>query len=410
MLSPLVRDAHTCRITQTIALFADLRKLTYKADMKTEPKTPGQLINDELKRRGWTKRVLSVILEMDETAVNRLASDKRAVTADIALALEEVFGVPADKFLDLQKSYSLALARLSRRANPDRSARAHLFSELPIAAMIKRGWLEVDSVRDVQSVESELCRFFVVESPMQIEILPHAAKKTEVAESTTSSQLAWLYRVKQLAAEMIVPCYSPRRHKMLLDRLKPLMISAQASRKVPKILADFGIRFVIVESLPTAKIDGVCIWLDEASPVIGMSLRFDRIDNFWFVLRHELEHVFCEHGKSSVTIDSELAGEKIANGDDIPEEERIANLAASEFLIPKERMDALIARKDPVYTDRDLRGFAKSLGVHPGIAVGQLQHRIGRYNLFRDHLVKIRSDVIASAVTDGWGTVTPVGA
>ena len=390
-------------------LFADLRKLPYKAGMKMEPKTPGQLINDELKRRGWTKRVLAVILEMDETAVNRLASDKRAVTAEIALALEEVFGVPADRFLDLQKSYSLALARLSQRPNRNRSARAHLFSELPIAAMIRRGWLEVDSVRDVQRIESELCRFFGVQSPMRIEVLPHAAKKTEVAESTTSSQLAWLYRVKQLAAEMIVPQYSPRRQKALLDRLKPLMISAQASRKVPKILGDFGIRFVIVESLPSAKIDGVCIWLNEASPVIGMSLRFDRIDNFWFVLRHELEHVFREHGKSSVRVDSELAGEKTKHSDDMPEEERIANLAASGFLIPKARMDALIARKDPVYTDQDLRGFAKNLGVHPGVAVGQLQHRIGRYHLLREHLVKIRSNVVASAVTDGWGTVVPVG-
>ena len=44
------------------------------------------------------------------------------------------------------------------------------------------------------------------------------------------------------------------------------------------------------EALPSSKIDGVCLWLDQHSPVIGMSLRFDRIDNFWFVLGHEIEH------------------------------------------------------------------------------------------------------------------------
>lgn len=376
--------------------------------MSSGAKTPGQLINDLLAERGWTKRVLAVILGMDETGVNRLASDKREVTAEIALALEDVFGVPADKFLELQHSYSLAMARVSARPDPERSNRAHIFSALPITAMIKRGWLDAESVKQTDQVETALCKFFQADSLAEIEILPHAAKKTAVSSDTTAVQLAWLYRVRQLASEMIVPPYTQAKGKAALEKLRPLMASAEAARKVPKVLAESGIRFVIVETLPSAKIDGVCMWLDATAPVIGMSLRFDRIDNFWFVLRHELEHVLCGHGQDAVAVDADLEGDRKGTGDNIPEEERVANFAGSEFSAPKAKMDAFIARKDPLYSERDLLGFARSLGVHPGLIVGQLQYRTGRYNLFRAHLAKVRESVTSGAIVDGWGTIAPV--
>lgn len=178
---------------------------------------------------------------------------------------------------------------------------------------------------------------------------------------------------------------------------------------MPRVLAECGIRFVIVESLPNAKIDGVCFWLNDVSPVIGMSLRYDRIDNFWFVLRHELEHVLHGHGKSQIIIDSELEGERAGTGPNIVEEERIANAAAAEFCVPKKTMDSFIARKSPFFAERDILGLAATLRVHPGLVAGQLQHRTDRYDRFRSHLVKVRALVAPSAVVDGWGDVAPVG-
>jgi HTH-type transcriptional regulator/antitoxin HigA len=174
---------------------------------------------------------------------------------------------------------------------------------------------------------------------------------------------------------------------------------------VPRILAEAGIRFVIVQSLDSAKIDGVCFWLDDKSPVIGMTLRFDRIDNFWFVLRHEMQHVIERHGLTAPIIDAELEGNKAGTGDDVPEQERVANEAAAEFCVPDAQMKAFIVRKAPFYSERDLLGFARTVGVHPGLVAGQLQRRTGRYDRFRNHLVKVRSLVAPSAMVDGWGDV-----
>ena len=353
--------------------------------------------------------MLAIVLGIDETSVNRLTSDKRPVTAEMSLLLEEVFAVPAEEFLALQKSYDLAMARITSRPDPKRATRANIFGGLPVSEMIKRGWIHAEDIRNVSVVESELAKFFGVSSPEEIEILPHAAKKTDALSEATLVQLAWLHRVRTIASEMLVPRYSPANINKVVDQLKAILPSPEETRRIPRILAECGIRFVIVESLPSAKIDGVCFWLNDSSPVIGMSLRHDRIDNFWFVLRHELEHVICQHGKVSPILDTSLEGERAGSGDNLPEEERVANLAASEFCVPKKLMDGFIARKSPYFAERDILGFARTLGIHPGLIAGQLQYRTNRYDRFRSHLVKVRSFVTPGAMVDGWGDVAPVG-
>lgn len=372
-------------------------------------KTPGQLIEALLVERGWTNRVLAIVLDVEETGVSKLITDKKPVTPEIAISLEEVFGIGADKFLALQQSYNLAKARLVARPNPKRATRAHLFAGLPVAEMIKRRWLDTDDIRDMPSVERSLAKFFGVDTVDQIEIMPHAAKKTAVSGDTTPAQIAWLYRVRQIAMEMVVGKFSKTSALRAVELLRPLTASAEEARKVPRILAEAGIRYVIVESLSSAKIDGVCCWLDGASPVIGMSLRFDRIDNFWFVLRHELEHVIQEHGKSMISIDAELEGARAGTSSDVAEEERIANREAAEFCVPKKTMDSFIARKAPVFAERDILGLAATLKVHPGLIAGQLRHRTNHYDKFTIHLTKIRSIVAPSATVDGWGDVAPIG-
>lgn len=345
---------------------------------------------------------------MDETAVSKMVADKRDVDAEIALMLEEVFGLKAEIFLSLQKHLDLARARLVANPDPGRAARALLYADLPITEMIKRGWIVAESVKDTKTVEKELVRFFGVERVNDIEILPHAAKKSTATADATPVQVAWLYRVKQIASEMLVCNFSPDAVKFALARLRTLTTTPDGVAKVPRIMAECGIRFVLVEALANSKIDGVCFWLNEHSPVIGLSLRFDRIDNFWFVLRHELEHVLQGHGKAGAMLDADLENERDELGPNIAVEERIANEAAQEFCVPADALDAFIARKAPFFSNKDLVGFARLLKVHPGILAGQLQRKTKRYDRFRDHLVKVRDFIAPNAIKDGWGDIAPV--
>lgn len=371
-------------------------------------KTPGQLIEWLLAERGWTKKVLGIVLAMDEAGLSRVISGKRPLSAELAVALEEVFEVPAEDFMALQKSFELAQARIAAQPDPKRATRAKLFGGLPVNEMIKRGWLLAENSKDIPAVEKALQDFFHVQSSEEIEALPHAAKKAAPLSNPTLVQIAWMHRVRQIASEMLVPRFSIDAAKAAVKKLTPLLSAVEETRKVPRILAEAGIRYVIVETLPTAKIDGICMWLNDSSPVIGMSIRYDRIDNFWFVLRHELEHVIRGDGKIIPIIDAELEGERAGTSAAIPEAERIANGVASEFCVPAKSMESFILRKAPFFAERDLLGFAKTLDIHPGLVAGQLQHKTGRHDRFRAHQVKVRSNVAPSAVVDGWGDIAPV--
>jgi HTH-type transcriptional regulator/antitoxin HigA len=371
-----------------------------------EVRTPGQLIRRLLEERGWSQRVLAVVMKMSEPAVNLVVADKRDIDAEMALLLGQVFVLPAERFLDLQKSYDLARARLSTPLDPTLPRRAALFGALPVGEMIKRGWVKAKSIKDLEAVEVGLAEFFGVASADQIDLLPHAAKKTEAFGPTTPAQLAWLYRVKRVATEQVVAArFSGEGLVAALERLNRLLGAPEEARHVPRILSEAGVRFVIVETLPKAKIDGVCLWLGEDAPVIGISLRHDRIDSFWFVLRHEIEHVLNGDGlHRPLVIDSDLEG----STQDLPEQERVANEAAADFCVPKKEMASFILRKQPFFAERDIVGFAGRLNLHPGLVAGQLRHKLNRWDLFSKHLAKIRFAVAPSATVDGWGDVAPL--
>lgn len=87
-------------------------------------------------------------------------------------------------------------------------------------------------------------------------------------------------------------------------------------------------------------------------------------------------------GKDTPFIDSDLTR---TIGQEVREEERVANKEAAEFCVPQDKMTSFYLRKKPLFAERDVLAFAKRMGVHPGLVVGQLQWRTGRYDFLRRH-------------------------
>ncbi len=363
-----------------------------------EVRPPGFFIREELEARGWTQRDLAFVLGITEQAVNVIISGKRGISPEMAKALGQAFGVNPDLFANLQKAYDMSRAR---EPEPGVAQRARMQGIYPVREMIRRGWLEDI---DMAMLEAQLARFFEVDSADQIPHFDHAAKKTNYDE-TPPVQLVWLFRARQIAKSIAAPKFSEASLRESLAVLRSLTPDPEEIRQVPGVLHECGVRFVLVEGLPGAKIDGACFWLDNQSPVIAMSLLHDRIDNFWFVLRHEIEHVLRKHGQAKEIIDEEII--KMIDAD-ISEEERVANEAATTFTIPNDELESFILRKDPFFSERDIVGFARRVQVHPGIVVGQVQKRTGRWELLRRHLVKVRQFVLPVANVDGWGQVAPI--
>jgi HTH-type transcriptional regulator/antitoxin HigA len=300
--------------------------------------------------------------------------------------------------MNLEAQFQLSKVRV---ADDNIARRADLHSRFPVREMVKRGW--VTASKSVDVLEQQLLDFFGIATLQSPISFLHSARKSNADSPANVLQLAWLLRAKKVAAKMVLPPYNEAALRGALSRLSALRVSPEESRHAARILNECGVRFVIVEPIAGSKIDGACFWLTDAQPVVAMTLRLDRIDNFWFVLRHEIEHVLQRHGQEhGYTLDQEIESQAV---DQITDEERVANDAAAEFCIDQASMRDFVARVAPFFKEDRVLLFAQRLAIHPGLVVGQLQRRMGRYDLFRKHQVKVRSFVIGSAVTDGWGII-----
>jgi HTH-type transcriptional regulator/antitoxin HigA len=368
---------------------------------------PGSFIVDELEARGWAQADLAFILGVLPQHLNKLLTGKMDISPDMATSLADAFNMPAEFFANLQKMYDLQRAK-----KPDAGVktRATWLSVFPIREMINRGWIEET---DSDLIDLQMMRFFGKNRIEDIpfvgtgEIVPHVAKKTSYG-ATTPIQYAWLHRVMKIAEGMEAPLYS---EKMLRDSLRSVrahLMDKDDLIHIPEILRKCGVRFVLVEALHGSKIDGVCVWI-EGQPAIGMTTRLDRLDNFAFVLRHEIEHVLRGDGRDASFSPVDEFDGNYAGSAGLPPEEMEANTAASEFCVPRQDLNSFIARKSPFISERDVLNFASRLEIHPAIVIGQIQNKTKKYAWLRKYQTGVREYLLDWKFTDGWGVQAPTG-
>jgi len=357
----------------------------------------GKHIKDELLARGWTQSDLACIMGRKASEISNLMSGRRQLSPGLAQELGAIFGRTAEYWLSIDNAY-----RLSQTDYVDQAVilRSELFS-YPFKEMQKRHWIA--ETEDAKELQQEMDRFLggYLGKPMPDSYeLPFAAsfKRTIKESSLNNAEKAWLARAKQLAQACPVAKFNESSIPALKIELRRLAAKTQAVHRVPELLTGAGIRYVVVEPLPSVKIDGAAFWLDASSPVIAMSLRFDNIGSFWFALLHELDHI--EH-KDDFSFDD------LQSKPDDKAEERASDNAAN-LLVPKQELEAFIRACAPRYSEARINNLATRLQIHPGIIVGQLQYR-GElsYAAHRKLLTKVRDLVTQLAFTDGWDQPVP---
>lgn len=359
---------------------------------------PGDFIREELEARGWTQVELAGIMGRTVTMVNQIIMGHTKITTRTARELGAAFGTSAELWLNLQSSY---LVSIDRSSQEDIIKRANIYRIAPVKTMESRGWIrKTNTFRDL---EAELQRFF---GRRDIDTLPPlriaARASAEPTPEACSAQTCWGYRVLELASCLQASPFSKSKVKSGLNELRQLAKYPEEVRKVPRVLAAMGIRFVVVEHLPRSKMDGASLMLDDSSPVLGMSLRYDRIDNFWHTLMHEIDHIL--HDEPVLDVNIEEADDSAIGDTETANAEARANNNAADMLIPREQLNSFIGRVGPLYSKERINQFANRVGIHPGIVVGQLHRRKEiHYSTNREMLVPIRDILTQEALTDGWG-------
>jgi len=359
---------------------------------------PGSLIREAMESRGWSQRDLAIILGRPLPAINEVIKGRRAISPEMAVSLAAAFGIDAARLLHMEADYRLS--QLGPHGT-EIERRAKLFEIAPIKYLEKRGWIR--KVDTAEELEVELRRFFGVQSLDQPPDVAASFRRTTSDENTSPAQRAWYFRAKQLAQSIEVGPFSDEAFDKGIGKLRRLTGWPEEARRVPRILARMGIRFVVIEPLPHTKIDGVAFWLDSSSPVIALSIRYDRVDSFWHTLGHELSHV---KNRDEPVLDTDIVGEARPFLAAQNATERRADSDAAAMWLDTAELMSFIRRVGPFYSRARINQFANRLTVHPGLIVGALQFR-GEltYKSLRDTLVKIRAAAISEAVADGWGHV-----
>jgi HTH-type transcriptional regulator / antitoxin HigA len=352
---------------------------------------PGEFLRDELEARGWSQTEFAEIIGRPHRLVNELIAGKRGITPETARELAAALGTSAQLWMNLDAAYQLskvgpATERIAREAA--------LRERFPVRAMTKRGWIRTSG--SYEEVERNILKYFGLKSLDERIHFPHAARRDYGSELSTI-QWAWLFRLHHLGSALKIPKYSEQKLRAALPDIERLMLDPEEVRHVPRVLAECGVRLVIVEPIPGSKIQGVCFWIG-GSPVIGMSLKGDQIDRFWFDLWHEIEHVLRGDGRDEPVLDD---FDEPVSAD--TESEKAANEAAANHCVPSAEMKNFILRHTPLFSERNLLGFARLMKRHPGIVAGQIQRHTNRWDLFKRYQVKIRHLLTQAALTDGYG-------
>jgi HTH-type transcriptional regulator/antitoxin HigA len=355
--------------------------------------SPGEFLADELEARGWTQTEFAEIIKRPQKLVNDVILGKRSISPETATDFASALGTSAQFWMNLETAWQLSKIT----ARDDSISRAAALRErFPVREMLKRGWIK--SADTTEELEKSICTYFGIHSANDNIVLRHAARRN-YQNNVTVIQWAWIFRVNQLATSLQTPHYSEAALRAKLPELESLMTEPEGIRHIPRILLECGVRFVIVEPIPGSEIQGVCFWIDDnKSPVIGLTLKGDQLDKFWFNFWHEIEHVLNGDGKDEIIIDD--FDESKPAKDEI---EDSANRKAAEHCVPQAHMRNFILRHDPMFSEKNMLGFARLMKRHPGIVAGQIQRHTKRWDLFKKHQPRIRQILTQTAMTDGYG-------
>ena len=313
---------------------------------------PGQMLRQMLDGRAWTITELADITGFARSQFSGILTGKVGISPDMAIALGAAFGNDPAEWMQWNAAHQLSLVATDAA---DVETRAKLFGFAPVRDMERRGWIrETKTTRDLQT---ELERFYggSLDSDTLFSV---ATLRGEPLAKLTPAERAWCVRARQLAEHLpVVAAYDDSRMTAAIRKLRQLAMYPKEAERLSEILVYYGIRFVIVEPLPDAKVDGAAFWIDD-SPVIAVSGRWDRIDAFWFTVMHECMHV---RNRDAYSVDVNLLHESdngivVAVSDN--EVERRANEQAADALIPKSEMDSFVRRTTPFYAgakDRPVR-------------------------------------------------------
>lgn len=333
---------------------------------------PGETLSEMIQELGMNQCELATRLGLSTKHVNQIIKGKAPITQETAIGLERVTGVPARFWNNREMLYQERLARIeaAKRLPSD----LQWLKTIPTKELIGRGVIAKQP--DNSSLLQATLAFFGVSSVKawrEFWCGPKvAARRSRCFKSHPAPTATWLRLGELTARKVTCQPYSKVKFSEAITEARTLTTEPADvfTSKMRRICATAGVAVVFAKEIPKAPWYGASWWLTPNKAIIELSLRGKSDDQFWFSFFHEAGHILLDSKKDVFINDG---------SEDDPRELR-ANQFSKNFLIPADRALEIPRLRSAA----QVRAFAESIGIAPGVVVGQFQRETGRWRCYNN--------------------------
>jgi len=346
-------------------LLVTLVELYEKAAYPIDLPDPVEAIKFRMEQLGLKQKDLIPFMG-SRSKVSEVLSHQRPLSISMIRKLHGGLGIPAEILL---REPGGTLVKVPEGVDWER---------FPIAEMLKRNWLDFQgSVTEARKRAGDLISRWAAR--LGVDALRPALLRQNIrsgSEADGYALAAWQIRVSLLAMEQSVPQYQPG---IVTPDFARDLVRLSYLDNGPLLAREFlfknGIHFVVEKHLPHTHLDGAAIKLPDGSPLVALTVRYDRLDNFWFTLCHELAHVALHfEGEESAVFFDDLDQ---AENDTC---ESGADHWATEALIPHDLWHA--ANMEGTPSAHKVLDFAANLRISPAIPAGRIRREKRNYKIY----------------------------
>jgi HTH-type transcriptional regulator / antitoxin HigA len=332
------------RLLKTLAvLIRDYETKHYSLD----PPDPIEAIRFRMEQQGLAAKDLIPYLG-SRSKVSEVLAGKRPLSVSMMRNLHRGLGIPAASLLSDNRVEETTKLNWKR---------------VPFAEMRRRGWIQ-----NLPRSASEAARLLEEwASPVRdLELAPMYRHHIRSAKTVNHESLAvWTIQVAKRALEAPPSGeFSSEWSAQFFRDLVRLSAFSNGPALAKEFLDHHGIAMVVEAKLTTG-LDGAAMTC-HGIPVVALTIRYDRLDNFWFVLMHELVHLFKHLNSTTESFYDDLDSDDQADPREVE-----ADQLAGELLIPREEWEHSPART--VRSVVTATHLAQKLQIHPAIVAGRVR-------------------------------------
>lgn len=292
--------------------------------------------------------------------VSEILSHKRSLTIPMMRNLESGLGIPAKILL--------------KESNELNTEVNNFWSKFPLKEMEKRKYFGDKTLKNSNAKELIDDFFRPVGS---YDLFSGMLRKTYYRSKNPVNKYAlaiWSAYVIKKANTIKYPTTFKKGsvNPEFMRKIAKLSVDSEGPLLARDLLKEHGIGLVAERHFPNTYLDAITTMTNKDHPVIGLTIRHDRLDNFWFTLMHELAHVAL-HFDNPINLFYDDLDDKDASSN----EEKAADKHADEALIPESKWVNSPARLIP--SPIAAQSLARELGIHLAIVAGKMRHENARY-------------------------------